>query len=126
MHKSRLPPRPSSSHYSSFFQSKLPQNLVHFLLSAPAVYELLAIDPVFQFNNELIQRFFPLPRITTLELFDLFDTFYEYETAQFSCFSNLEALTLSFVEVLDLKGNVDHLFLVGLNTVVLRHYTREA
>ena len=96
------------------------------MLSAPAVDELLAIDPVFQFNNELIQRFFLLPRITTLELFDLFDTFYEYETAQFSSFSNLEALTLSFVEVLDLKGNVDHLFLVGLNSVVLRHYTREA
>ena len=142
-----------------FFLSKLPQKLVRFLLSAPTVDELLAVGPVSQFNNEMLQRPFPnvtfllvkfrptgaygsqchrhynllgalpnlFPRITTLEFFDLFNTF--YETVQFICsFPELETLVLSFVEAHNLNGNhVDHFLLpVGLKTVTLRHTQRKA
>jgi len=42
-----------------FVLSKLPRKLVRFLLPAPTVDELLAVDPVSQFNNEVTQRLFP-------------------------------------------------------------------
>ena len=124
-----------------FFLSKWPLKLVQFLLPAPIMDKLLSVDPVSQFNDEMMQRLFPnvtflhvkfrptgewrerqkhydllraLPNIVPhVTILELFDLFGTfYETVQFVCsFPELETLALSFVERHDLKGDVDHFLL---------------